>query len=253
MEKRFDEYLDGFLRNNYITKSDKKLLELSDNHDIKLLQTSDYFDWHRNEGTYENLIVPTKTNATKMKRLDDKLDLYAVNMHDFVESREAYTISGNLKGAEEYNTSKDRAPSLKDLKLKLSVNFCSEANECRNGSVDLAKYSLASSKRITGYPGSESERYINRSMTVHLSNRDPRKRGINIVYRKSFESGKVVGSRLYLDMGNRLKLLDPSRNKRLVSFMEAMDYWHTRNLVEDSARIKTIGTESQPDYMSLYS
>ena len=54
-------------------------------------------------------------------------------------------------------------------------------------------------------------------------------------------------------MGNRLKLLDPSRNKRLVSFMEAMDYWHTRNLVEDSARIKTIGTESQPDYMSLYS
>ncbi len=245
------DHLYEFVLKKYVTKSDSLLLGIPNREELKIIQSSDSFDWDNGSGLYENLIVAKGLKTDRIKRLDNLLDVHTVRRGSFDRLDRAYSIHGELTGDQERYVYKDDRPSVKQLSLKMSVSFCHD-DVCRDGMVDLRKYRIGVSERVIEYLDTKGS--TNKSVSVQFYSRNPSKRGITIVYRMTMEAGRIANSRLYVSLGNRLKPLDTGRNFRLASFMSAVDYWHDNRLVESSAELTRIGTGTiEPEYMSLYS
>jgi len=236
-EKEKDLSLEDLLVKNYITESDKELLEiLQKNKEFVVLQSSDYFNWNDNSGKSESIVSLNK-NANLM-RLNEVLDIYQVDKSELRKVGNSYLVSSDLY-IEDFSP-KDSIPNLYFLGLKINHN---------NKVIDLSEYSLVSSERHIEYPnfliGREN---LGKSILVMLH--DKKDDFITIVYRKTVNNSSF-NSRLYLYKEGKLNNLDKFINGRIVDFMDVIDFWHMYNLNEKNVRVEMI--KRTDSYLSMYS
>jgi len=119
--------------------------------------------------------------------------------------------------------------------------------------VNLHKYKLTDSYRFVDYPNLEDGYSLtNKSIIADLSSiNNYKSKHIRLVYRKTFNDGSEINSRLYISGPDSLKLLNKKLNKKVENFMNAVDYIHDYKLVEKDTR-KTILNKRYPDYLSMY-
>ena len=234
--------LDKLLKQNYITFSDEKLLNLiSENEDLTVLQSMDSFNWYKNKGESKHIIA--KKGSKNLTYLDNTLDLFLVDMEKLKETNNSYVVSSEL-----YNENFSEKDSIPNLAL-LNVSVYDGMHN-RN----LDDYSLIKSERYFEYPNvKEGKENLNKTVKARFYSKKEGN-GITIVYRQTINKNSIIGSRIYLFDNGELKNLDKIKNERLIAFMRAVDYWHDNGLKERDVKLEKFGTGlNVPSYMDMYS
>ncbi|MGC8533120.1 MAG: hypothetical protein ACP5MV_00600 [Candidatus Parvarchaeum sp.] len=233
--------LDDLLKQDYITISDKEILNLiSENEDLTVIQSSDTFNWYKNKGDSKHIIA--KKGSRNLMYLDKNLDLFLVNMEKLKETNNSYVVSSKLYT--ENFSEKDSIPNLALLNLSVYDGSSSKS---------LSNYSIIKSERYFEYPDVKAgKENLNKTVKARFYS-EKEVNGITLVYRQTINKNKVIGSRIYLFENGELKNLDKTKNEKLISFMIAVDYWHDNELSEENVKLDKLGTGLNiPSYMSLY-
>ena len=233
--------LDNLLNQNYITVSDKELLNLiSENEDLTVIQSIDTFNWYKNKGESKHII--TKKESKNLKYLDNTLDLFLVNIEKLKETNNSYVISSELYN--ENFSEKDSIPNLSFLNVSVYDGLTKR---------NLNDYMLIKSERYFEYPNlKEKKENLNKTVRARFYS-EKEGEGITIVYRQTINKGSIIGSRIYLFDNGELKNLDKIKNERLIALMRAIDYWHDYQLKEKDTKLEKFGTGlNVPSYMSMY-
>jgi hypothetical protein len=234
--------LESLFKDWYITESDSDIIRLlTENSNLKILQSKDSYDWVQNKGRTEHILSMTRPD--QLKYFDDKYDLYLINMDRLKQTGNSFLIKSDISC--ESFSERDSIPDLKKLNLQFNYN---------GTDMDLTDYSIIESERYLEYPNPiEGSENLNKTTLTRLYSKKLGKE-LTVVYRQTIKNNDVIGSRIYMvTVENKLKLLDMDKNQRLVGFMSAVDYWHDNELTEKKTTVKKFGEESNsPSYLSLY-
>ncbi len=242
LRKEETSSLDDFVKDFYITVSDKVLLGLiSKNEDLTILQSMDSFNWYENRGKTQHLVG--KKDLSGISRLEESLDLFLVDFEKLKGTENSYRISADLYAGE--LSKKDIEPNL----CSIGLSFYKEGKK-----IDLRDYSLLKTDRYLEYPNlKRGSQNFNKSIRARFYD-NVEKTGLTIVYRMTITNNKVIGSRLYEVENGTLKNLDRSKNDGLIRFMRAVDYWHDNELIEKESKLEKLGFgDNLPSYLSMYS
>ena len=233
--------LEGLINGSYITESDSEIIKLvSENEDLKILQSKDSYNWITNSGKTEHILSMARTRS--LTHLDVILGLFVVDKDKLEETGNSYAIESNLFS--ENFSKKDSVPNLS--KLQLSFNYLGE-------DVYLSEYSIIKSERYIEYPSKKEDiKNLNKTTLAKLYSEDLKK-ALTVFYGQAFNNGELLGSWIDLLDKEGFKMLDMDKNVKLVGFMSALDYWHDNKLNEGKAKVKKFGTgPNVPSYLSLY-
>ncbi|MCL4373133.1 hypothetical protein M1384_03670 [Candidatus Parvarchaeota archaeon] len=241
IQKKERGILEDLLKQNYITVSDREILNLIlKNEDLTVFQSMDTFNWYKNKGESKHIIA--KKGSKDLTYLDSALDLFLVNMEKLKETNNSYIVSSELyiEGFSE----RDSIPILAFLNVSVYDRLSKKTFD---------DYSLIKSERYFEYPNAkEGKENVNKTVKARLYSKKEGN-GMTIVYRQTINKNSIIGSRIYLFDKGELKNLDKTKNERLIAFMRALDYWHDYGLKEGNAKLEKFGTGlNVPSYMSMY-
>ncbi len=233
--------IEKLLNSEYLTESDREILNLVyNNEDLKIIQSSDTYNWLQNKGKTESILSMAKPK--NIMRLVENLDLFLVDREKLKQTSNSYSIENDLS-VENFSKSE----SIPDIsRLNMQINHKGETTK-------LDDYSLVKSQRYLEYPYKEEKENLNKTLTARLYSKKFG-RGITIVYRQTVKDNNVIGSRLYLlDKGKGLTMIEKDSNTNIIAFMLAIDYWHNNKLKEGKLVVNRFGSgPNLPSYLSLY-
>lgn len=238
--------LEVLLNKEDITLSDMELIKISKLvSGMTVVQSEDHFNWMTQKGEYKHIIAPKDFDKATTTHLDEYLDINVVNLDRLGRANTTYTVKGDLLAEEDYGV-----PKLSELKLLI------DHEELK---IDLSRYTLKNSMRVLEFYGycDQGARMMNwdianvfnqRSTVAYLDG--PQR--VSVIHRTTFNGREEKASRLYLQLGDSVLVLDPSKNERLELFMRAIERFHDVGLKETSSTSvnvsQRIRAESFPGY-----
>ncbi|MCL4399134.1 hypothetical protein M1293_01305 [Candidatus Parvarchaeota archaeon] len=240
--------LDDILCSGLINPSDKEVLKILDkNPELSLLETDESMIWGEDSGDFQYVVGPKNFDKYKTTEYNASLDINKIRLDSIKDTGKTFLVKGKLKYGGEENRKKDLVPDLSAIGLNLSYN---------GRLIDLGGYSLYKTRvarEFYGYEraGEKDNVFSQRSVVADLVSE---KENMKIVYRMTFNGNKMVGSRLYLNMGGKMTLLKNEENYRLVDFMNAISIIHDRGFRESECSVVDLSVreKERPDQQLFY-